>query len=60
MTIAPERPTTAVPAEQTPESRNLARLRAMLADEAERDNWPDIRRAIDYLRRDTFIADLAA
>ena len=35
-------------------------VRAMLADEAERDNWTDIQRAIDYLIADTFRADLAA
>jgi hypothetical protein len=31
----------------------------MLGDEAERDNWPDIRAAIDYLIADTFRRDLA-
>lgn len=59
MTVTDIRP---MPAEDTatPESANLAALEAMLADEAERDNWPDIRQAIAYLRQDTFVADLAA
>lgn len=30
-------------------AENLARLRAMLADEAERENWPEIEQAIVYL-----------
>lgn len=35
--------------EQTPESQNLARLRLMLKDEANRSDWPEIRAAIVYL-----------
>lgn len=58
MTLAPERP--ALEDTSTPESRNLARLHAMLADEAHREDWPEIRQAIDYLRANTFVADLAA
>jgi hypothetical protein len=47
-------------AETTPESENLARLREMLADEAQRAYWPEVQRAIDYLIADTFVSDLAA
>lgn len=50
------------PAESTatPESQNLARLRAMLEDPAQREHWDDIRQAIEYLIGDTFVQDLAA
>lgn len=44
----------------TPESRNLAALREMLADESERHHWPEIQEAIDYLIGATFARDLAA
>ncbi len=30
-------------------AENLAQLRVMLADESERDNWPEIEQAIVYL-----------
>ncbi len=46
--------------EQTPESQNLARLRAMLGEEKHRADWPEIQQAIDYLIAETFVKDLAA
>lgn len=52
---------TALPrTEPTPESQNLAKLRAMLEDPDQAENWDDIRAAIDYLIGDTFVKDLAA
>lgn len=44
----------------TPESARVTALRAMLEDPAEQEHWPEIQQAIDYLIRDTFVADLAA
>jgi hypothetical protein len=37
------------PATALSAAENLARLRAMLEDESERDNWPEIEQAIVYL-----------
>lgn len=48
-------PRPAVELTPTPQSQNLARLRAMLLDESERKNWPDIQRAIEYLTATTVL-----
>lgn len=37
------------PATALSPAENLSRLKAMLKDEAERDNWPEIEQAIVYL-----------
>lgn len=58
MTIAPERPDGETVT--TPESENLAALRAALLDPDQRNDWPEIQAAIDYLIGDTFVRDLAA
>lgn len=42
--------------EATPESQNLAQLRAGLEDPAQREHWDDIRRAIDYLTATSVLA----
>lgn len=49
MTVTEVRPVAAGEMESTPESVNLARLRAMRADEAHRADWPEIEQAIRYL-----------
>lgn len=42
--------------EATPESQNVAKLRAMLEDPAQADNYDDIRAAIDYLTATSTLA----
>jgi hypothetical protein len=60
MTITDIRTRVQVEPEPTAESARVSALRAMLDDPAEAANYDDIRRAIDYLIGNAFIADLAA
>jgi hypothetical protein len=60
MTVTDIRPDLTATPEPTTESVRVAKLRLMLEDPAQSAHHDDIRRAIDYLIRDTFVSDLAA